>query len=65
VISNPNNKTGNVVTTAPVIVNLAEARVGIPFKGWKLDIAARVQDDQPRPDKGFTGALEAGLTVNF
>ena len=64
-ISNPNNKTGNVVTSAPVIVNLAEARVDIPFHGWKLNIAARVQDDQPRPDKGFTGAIEAGLTVGF
>jgi hypothetical protein len=65
VISNPNNKTGNVVTTAPVIVNLAEARVAIPFKNWKFDIAARVQDDQPRPAKGATGAIEAGLTINF
>jgi hypothetical protein len=65
IISNPNNKTGNVVTTAPVIVNLAEARVDIPFHGMKLDVAGRVQDDQPRPDKGFTGAIEAGLTVGF
>jgi hypothetical protein len=31
----------------------------------KLDVAARLQDDQPRPDKGFTGAFEAGLTVDF
>lgn len=65
IISNPNNTVGNVVTTAPVIVNLAEARVNIPFRGWKLDLAARVQDDQPRPDKGFTGAFEAGVTVGF
>ena len=65
VISNPNNSAGNVVTTAPVIVNLAEARVSVPFRGMKLDLAARVQDDQPRPARGATGALEAGLTVNF
>ena len=64
-ISDPNNTTGNVVTTAPVIVNLGEARVSVPFKGMKLDIAARVQDDQPRPAHGATGAIEAGLTVNF
>ena len=64
-ISNPNNTTGNVVTTAPVIVNLAEARVGIPWHHWKLNLAARVQDDQPRPDHGATGAFEAALTYNF
>jgi hypothetical protein len=65
IISNPNNKAGNVVTTAPVIVNMGEARLTIPFRGMKLDVAARLQDDQPRPDKGFTGAFEAGLTVDF
>jgi hypothetical protein len=67
VISNPNNRTGNVVTTAPVIVNLAEARLAIPLwnMGMKLDLAARVQDDQPRPDKGATGAFEAALTASF
>jgi hypothetical protein len=67
VISNPNNHTGNVVTTAPVIVNLAEARLAIPLPAtrMKLDLAARVQDDQPRPDKGATGAFEAALTANF
>ena len=66
VISNPNNDAGNVVTTAPVIVNLAEARVGIPIdSNLKLDLAARIQDDQPRPSRGATGAFEAALTVNF
>jgi hypothetical protein len=66
VVSNPHNTTGNVVTTAPVIINLAEARVGIPILDrLKLDIAARIQDDQPRPDHGATGALEAALTVAF
>jgi hypothetical protein len=65
IISNPNNSAGNVVTTAPVIVNMGEARISIPFKGLKLDVAARLQDDQPRPDKGFTGAIEAALTADF
>ena len=66
VISNPNNHVGNVVTTAPVIINLAEARVGIPvLDHLKLDVAARIQDDQPRPDHGATGAIEAALTVAF
>jgi hypothetical protein len=67
VISNPHNTTGNVVTTAPVIVNMVEAHVAIPLPhtAMKLDLAARVQDDQPRPDKGATGAFEAALTANF
>jgi len=66
VISNPHNTAGNVVTTAPVIVNLAEARVGVPvMEHLKVDIAARVQDDQPRPDHGATGAIEAELAVDF
>jgi hypothetical protein len=65
VISDPNNKTGNVVTTAPVIVNLAEARLGIPLHKWKLELALRAQDDQPRPDHGATGAAEAELSYNF
>jgi Capsule assembly protein Wzi len=64
-INDPNNKTGNVVSAVPVVINLAEARVTIPFKGVKFDLAARVQDDQPRPDHGFTGAFEAGISANF
>ena len=66
VVSNPHNAAGNVVTTAPVIINLAEARIGVPvLDHLKLDIAARIQDDQPRPDHGATGAIEADLTINF
>jgi hypothetical protein len=66
VISNPHNTAGNVVTTAPVIVNLAEARVGIPvLERLKLDLAGRIQDDQPRPDHGVAAAIEAELTVGF
>jgi hypothetical protein len=64
-ISDPLNKTGNVVTTAPVVVNIAEARVSIPLHNWKLDLAARIQDDQPRPDHGATGAFEAAVSYRF
>ena len=56
---------GSLVTTAPVIVNLAEARLGIPLHKWKLELALRAQDDQPRPDHGATGAAEAELSYNF
>jgi len=66
VVNDPHNKTGNVVSSVPVIVNLAEARVGIPlFKNLKLDLAARVQDNQPFPDHGATGAGEAAITIAF
>jgi len=65
-INNPHNITGNVVSAKPVIVNLGEARVGIPlFKNFKLDLAARVQDNQPFPKHGATGAGEAAITIAF
>lgn len=69
VISNP--KIGsdlarfyNVVTTAPVIANIAEVRTSLPVPGsMKLDLAARIQDDQPRPDKGFSASFEVALRM--
>jgi hypothetical protein len=69
-VSNPNIGLGgagffNAVTTAPVIVNMGEARVTLPMRGFKLDLAARLQDDQPRPQRGFLASFEAALTVNF
>jgi hypothetical protein len=35
------------------------------FKNLKLDLAARVQDNQPFPDHGATGAGEAAITIAF
>ena len=65
-IMDPNSPPGtNIVTTAPVTINLGEARVTIPFKDIKLEIAARFQDDQPRPWSGSQGAIEAAITYNF
>ena len=65
-ISDPSSPAGsNVVTTAPVVVDLGEARVSIPFKDLQLIIAARYQDDQPRPWHGATGAIEASITYSF
>jgi hypothetical protein len=68
VISNPNIGIDNpadynVVTTSPVIANIAEARVTLPLPGMKLDLAGRLSDDQPRPDKGFAASIEAVLRV--
>lgn len=68
-VSHPQNTWGNAVTTAPVIVNMIQARVSLPFKldatRMKLDVEARVQDDQPRPNSGFLASIEARLSVGF
>jgi Capsule assembly protein Wzi len=60
---------GNVVTSAPVKINMFEGRIGVPFevnqRAVQLDLEARFQDDQPRPDKGFLATVEAALTVNL
>ena len=63
------SKQANVsyVTTAPVIVNMAEARISLPLtlggRSTHLDLAGRLQDDQPRPHNGFAAALEVALRM--
>jgi hypothetical protein len=68
-ISSGRNTLGNAVTSAPVIINLLEARVGFPLhvadKAIRFDVAGRLQDDRPRPDTGKLASVEASLTVNF
>jgi hypothetical protein len=68
-VSHPLNTVGNVVTTSPVIVNMAEARVGMPFevegRTIRLDLEGRVQDDQPRPDHGFLASFEAKVVFGL
>jgi hypothetical protein len=55
----------NILTRAPSLVNMAEARVALPFtlndRTFKLDIAGRVQDDQLRPQRGVAAAIEVAL----
>ena len=55
----------NSVSYTPVIVNMAEARVSLPFtlnhRTFKLDLAGRLQDDQPRPHSGVAAAIEVAL----
>jgi len=57
----------NIVSNGPVLVNMAEARVSLPItmnnRRLKLDLAGRLQGDQPRPHNGFTAALEVGLRM--
>jgi hypothetical protein len=64
-VSNPHNFLGNVVTTAPVHINMFTARAEFPYRGMLFDVEGRVQDDQPRPDHGATAAIEAAAKVPF
>jgi hypothetical protein len=55
----------NIVSATPVIVNMAEARVSLPLtldnRSFHLDLAGRLQDDQPRPHQGFAASVEVAL----
>lgn len=53
----------NRVTTAPVTIDIGEAKVHFPFQKLSVDVAVRLQDDQPRPDRGFAAAGE--LAINY
>jgi hypothetical protein len=55
----------NIVSPEPVLINMGEARVTIPFRWMKLDLAGRLQDDQPRPNHGFAASFEAGLRIGL
>jgi len=51
----------NIVSQLPVIVNMAEARMSLPWNSWKIDLDGRLQDDQPRPHKGVAASAEIAL----
>jgi len=55
----------NILTPTPVTINLAEARVSLPFRWIKLDLAGRLQDDQLPPHNGFAASFEAGLRIGL
>jgi hypothetical protein len=59
----------NVVSPVPVIVNLAEARFSAPLSlgehRLRLDLAGRLQDDQPRPQRGFEAGVEMALRIGL
>ena len=61
VIGNRSSAGQNIVSPLPVLLNLGEARVSLPWQGWKIDLAGRLQDDQPYPHKGFAAAAEIAL----
>jgi hypothetical protein len=66
-IGNSHSIGSNIVSATPVIVNMGEARVSLPFnlngRTFHLDLDGRLQDDQPRPHSGFAAALEVALRV--
>lgn len=64
-ISNPNNLSGNAVTVAPVRINAAQGRVRMPWQKMQVDLAMRLQDDQPRPRQGFDAAFEITLIAGL
>ncbi len=68
-ISDPLNNRPNVVTTAPVSFNALQGRVSFPLelseRKVHFDIEGRVQDDQPRPDKGRLATVEAALRFSL
>lgn len=64
-VSTPQTGTANPLTTAPVTINIGEARVALPLAWGDLSLAARIQSDQLRPAHGVTGAAEAAFTVRF
>lgn len=64
-INDRHNIADNIVSTVPVNFVMGEGRVTLPWNGAKLDLAVRLQSDQPRPRKGFEAALEASLRVDL
>lgn len=59
----------NTVSSEPVTIDILEARFGIPVNlspfVAQLDLTARVQNDQPRPSRGATGAIEVSFGVQL
>lgn len=62
-VSTPLTGTGNPLTSSPVTIDMLEGRVRLPLPGITFDLAARVQDDQLRPKRGFGAALETALKI--
>jgi hypothetical protein len=68
-IGNARSAGVNIVSPVPVKLNMGEARIRLPVRlgreGFTLDLAARLQDDRPRPAHGFAAAIEAGLRIGL
>jgi hypothetical protein len=55
----------NRVSTSPVTIDIGEARVGFSFRNLSVNLALRLQDDQPRPDRGFAPSGELSLAYHL
>ena len=64
-VSRPQTGAANVLTPQPVTINYGEARVATPTRLGLFTIAGRVQDDQLRPSRGATAAVEASLKIRI
>ncbi len=69
IVSDPLNLSGNVVSSAPVTINMVQARASLPLelseRPIHLDIEGRLQDDQPRPDHGRLATIEIALRAGL
>lgn len=59
----------NVVSASPVILNMIESRSDLPLK-WgdanvQLSLIGRMQDNRPRPDKGWLASAEVRLGLKL
>jgi hypothetical protein len=64
-IGNSHSLGDNILSPTPVLLNMGEARVTLPWQNFKLDLAGRLQDDQPRPSRGFAASVEARLRIGL
>jgi hypothetical protein len=55
----------NILSPTPETINMGEARVSLPLRWMKLDLAARLQDNQLPPHSGFAASFEAGLRIGL
>jgi hypothetical protein len=64
-IGNAHSTGSNIVSPVPVSLTMEEAKVGLPFRHFQLDLAARYQDRQIAPKTGASAAIEGGLSWRF
>ena len=56
----------NIVSSMPLNINLGEARVSLPWNGFRLDLAGRLQDNQPRPhSSGMAASAEIAIRIDL
>ncbi len=64
-ISNSHSLGSNILSPVPVTINMGEARVSLPLRWMKLDLAGRLQDNQLPPHSGFAASIEAGIRIGL